>query len=130
MDNNYNNSYQQGQYQQQNPYGQQGQYQTNPYQPTNQYNPYQQPNYQYNQQLEEPVSMGDWLGTLLLFGFVPCVGFILMLVWAFSSNTKKSKSNFCKAYLIMMLINIAVGILIAVLFGGAIAALFNNAYYY
>lgn len=136
MDNNYNNSYQQGQYQQQNPYGQQGQYQQNPYgqqnqyQPTNQYNPYQQPGYQYNQELEEPVSMGDWLGTLLLFSFVPCVGIILMFVWAFGSNTKKSKANFCKAYLIMVLINIGVAILIGVLFGGAIAALLGSVSYY
>lgn len=78
----------------------------NPYQQTNQYQPYQQPYTPYQPELEEPISMGDWLGSLALFGFVPCVGLIVCIVWAFSKNTKKSKSNFCKAYLIMMLINL------------------------
>lgn len=118
MDNYTNNSaYQQPQYQQN----------TNPYQMTNQYQP-QQTGYQ--PQLEEPVSIGDWVGSLLLFNLVPCVGLILCIVWAFSKNTKKSKANFCKAYLIIMLATIVLTLIISLVFGGMIASMLNSIAYY
>ncbi len=50
--------------------------------------------------LEEPVSMGEWLISLLLL-MIPCANIILMFVWAFSKTEKKSKSNFFKAELII-----------------------------
>ncbi len=59
----------------------------------------------------KPMSVGDWVITLLLTG-IPIVGFILLLVWAFSSDTNPSKQNWAKAYLIFMV----VGIVIAALF--------------
>lgn len=116
MDNNFSNDYQQ-----QNT--QNAQYQAQ----TPQYQPYQQGGYQ--PQVEEPVSIGDWVGSLLLFNFVPCVGLILCIVWAFSKNTKKSKANFCKAYLIIMLISIALSVLIGVVFGGIIGAALSGTMY-
>lgn len=94
----------------------------NEYQQTNQYQPNQQPYGVYQPEVEEPVSLGDWIGSLLLFNFVPCVGLIMCIIWAFSKNTKKSKANFCKAYLIIMLIGLALSIIMGVAFGGAIAA--------
>ncbi len=51
--------------------------------------------------LEEPMSMGDWLVTMLIM-LIPCVNIIMMFVWAFNKNEKKSKSNFFKAELIFM----------------------------
>ena len=51
--------------------------------------------------LEEPMSMGEWIVTLLIM-MVPCVNIIMMFVWAFSKTEKKSKSNFFKAELIFM----------------------------
>ena len=84
----------------------------------------------YQPELEEAVSVGDWIGTLLLFSFVPCIGFILCLVWAFSKNTKKSKANFCKAYLIIMLISVVLSVVLGVVFGGVIAAAMANVGYY
>ena len=74
--------------------------------------------------LEEPVSMGEWMVSLLLM-LIPCVNIILMFVWAFSKTEKKSKSNFFKAQLIMVGIVFAlylVIILMAVFFGVAAAA--------
>jgi len=88
---------------------------------------YQQPGYQqpiqYNNQtnLEEPMSVSDWIVTLLLL-CIPCVNFVLMIVWAFSSSEKKSKSNLFKAYLILILIVIAIYVVIFILFGASIIA--------
>lgn len=91
--------------------------------------PQQAPQQGFRPQLEEPVSIGDWIGSLLLFSFVPCVGLILCIVWAFSKNTKKSKANFCKAYLIVMLISVVLSLLIAVVFGGIIGAAVSSGLY-
>ena len=51
--------------------------------------------------LEEPVTKGEWAICFLLM-MIPCVGFIMMFVWAFSSSEKKSKSNFFKVQLIFV----------------------------
>lgn len=95
--------------------------------PGYQYNPYNngyQPAYQPMQtDLEEPVSMGEWLITLLIM-IVPCVNIIMVFVWAFSSDTKKSKSNYFKAALIFAAIYIVVCLLFAVVLGNALAAEF------
>jgi len=50
-------------------------------------------------ELEEPVSLGEWLVSILLM-CIPCVNIVLMFVWAFGGNVKKSKSNYFKATLI------------------------------
>lgn len=97
----YQNSYQQSSYQQ-NSY-QQPQYQG--YQP-----------YQYNGDMEEPMSLKEWLITDLLL-MIPCVNFILMFVWAFSSSEKKSKSNFFKAQLIFAGCILAFYIVLIFIFG-------------
>ena len=51
--------------------------------------------------LEEPVTKGEWAICFLLM-MIPCVGVIMMFVWAFSSTEKKSKSNFFKVQLIFV----------------------------
>ena len=89
-------------------------------QPVYQQQAYQQPQMYNNQtNLEEPVTVGEWLVTWLLL-LIPCVNIVLMFVWAFSSSQKKSKSNFFKAYLILMLIVIVIYILVLVIFGATI----------
>lgn len=105
-------------YQGQNPNGYQGGY------PNNYQNEYQglypgyqngMPEFYQNRNydgLEEPVSIGEWIITLLVM-MIPCVNFIMMLIWAFSSSTKKSKSNLCKAYLIVLGAGLAIYLLIA-----------------
>ncbi|MCR5417394.1 MAG: hypothetical protein K6E84_00580 [Lachnospiraceae bacterium] len=70
------------------------------------------PNYNI-EGLEEPVTMGEWLVTMLLM-MVPCVNIILMFVWAFSKTEKKSKSNFFKVELIMMGILLAIYIIVII----------------
>lgn len=120
MNNGYNSGYQGEQFQ--TAQGE-GQYQ--------QYPQYQQPvTPAYQPELEEPVSMADWVGSLLLFNFVPCIGLIICIVWAFSKDTKKSKANFCKAYLIIYLIGLVIGIIVAVVIVSLIAAGFFEYGYY
>lgn len=128
MDN--NNLYEQGNQNteqgQQQPYNQGGSqgYQ----QPYNQgYNqgyqqPYQQQSYQQDSELEEPVTFGDWMLSLLLM-MIPCVNIIMMFVWAFSSGTKKSKSNYFKAVLVWTLIWVVLSILMMIGLGATIASI-------
>lgn len=63
-----------------------------------------------------PVSIGNWMLTLLLT-FIPLVNIIMLLVWAFSSSTPPSKSNWAKAALLWMLIFFAIGILMSLIGG-------------
>ena len=88
-------------------------YNDNNYDSGNSSNPYEQANAAGEQspygtmdtvEKEEPVSVLDWVGTLLLT-MIPCAALIVYIIWAFGSGTKKSKSNYCKAYLIVALIS-------------------------
>ena len=98
----------------------------------NQQTSYQQPSYQqsnYQQQYgvsdrESPMSVGQYVGTFLL-GAIPLAGFILYIVWAFSSDTNINKKNFCRAWLIMYLIGIALYIIFIVIIFGALASTGN-----
>ena len=107
-------------------------YQQTAYQQTYQYqpqSPYQQPMYQqpmYQQpygygdsNLEEPVTIGEWISSMLIC-CIPIVGFIMMFVWAFGSDTKKSKANFYKASLLMSAIVLGIYIVFFVILFGAI----------
>lgn len=116
---------------QNNPY-QDNAYQNNTYQ-NNQYQPYQQyqgsyQNYQpYPQSqldLEEPVKLSEWIVTMLIM-MVPCVNIVMVFVWAFSQNEKKSKSNFFKASLIMA----AVFLVIYIFFAIVLVALLGISYF-
>ena len=99
-------------------------------QPQYQQQPYQQPQYQQAPagDLEEPVSFGEWMITLLIM-MIPCVNFVMMFVWAFG-NSKKSKSNYFKASLVWALIGIVITVLIVVIGGASVASIINQATYY
>ena len=77
--------------------------------PYNNYNGNYQMPYQQNSplDLEEPMKMSEWLISLLIT-LIPCVGIIMIFVWAFGSTEKKSKSNFFKAYLVFGVIRIVI----------------------
>lgn len=98
-------------------------YQQAPYQQP----PYQQP-YQPMGELEEPVSFGEWMLTLLLM-CIPCVNIILMFVWAFGKSAKKSMANYFKATLAWMAIWIVICILISVIAGASVASIIGASYY-
>ena len=98
------NGYQNGY--QTNDWGQQGYYQNyqqNYYQNGNGY--YQDPR---KQNLEEPMSVGEWILVMLITA-IPCVNIIMLFVWAFGNGTKKSKTNWARATLILALIGAVIG---------------------
>ncbi len=55
------------------------------------------------------ISTGGWLGTLLLMS-IPIVNIILLIVWAASTGENPTRRNFARAYLVIMLISIIVGV--------------------
>jgi uncharacterized integral membrane protein len=63
-------------------------------------------------------SVGDWMVTLLIMS-IPVVNFIVLLIWAFSSNTDPIKANFSKAALLWLLI---IMVLYMLFFGALIGA--------
>jgi hypothetical protein len=110
----------------QQPYGQQT-YGQQPYQQPYGQQSYQQP-YMQGDDLEEPVSIGEWMISILLM-LIPCVNIIMIFVWAFGSGTKKSKSNYFKAALIWALIIIAVSVVLGILTAVVGVSVFNSMYY-
>ena len=114
----YQGQYQQGQY----AYNQQNQYQQPQYQSGYQYQ--QQPQYQYVPVGEQPLSVGQWVGTLLLM-LIPVVNIVMLFVWAFG-NGHKDRSNFAKAELIISIIIIAITVVLTILG----VSLFSSLYYY
>lgn len=87
------------------------------------------PNYQAPVQprnnVEEPVSLGEWIGTILL-SLIPCVNIVLLFVWAFSSTEKKSKSNWAKATLIILAIAIVVYIILVIALVASIGSVLSS----
>jgi hypothetical protein len=82
-------------------------------------------NYQssYAPPVQAPITVGDWVVTLLIM-FIPLVNLIMLFVWAFSGGTNLSKANWAKATLIWML----VGLVLGILFWGAIGSMFLGAF--
>lgn len=75
----------------------------------------------YSPEMEEPVSIGEWIIAMLIM-MVPCVNIIMMFVFAFGSSSKKSKSNYFKASLIMVGIVFAIYLLLAIVIAAVGAA--------
>ena len=108
-----------GQYQNAGQYQNDGQYQNNG-QPQNEnpgyfpHSPYQGAPLRPDGRVdgpEDPVKVSEWLLTMLVLA-IPCVNLIMLFVWGFGGVEKRSKSNYCKAYLIWM----AIGFVICILF--------------
>ncbi|MEZ5461593.1 hypothetical protein [Dokdonella sp.] len=57
------------------------------------------------------MSLGDWIITFIVL-MIPLVNIIMVFVWGFSKTTNPNKANFCKAYLILMLISIVLFLLL------------------
>ena len=61
-----------------------------------------------------PVSIADWLITLLIL-LIPVLNIIMLLVWSFKKSTHRSKANFSKAILVLLLIIVfLVGLILAI----------------
>ncbi len=71
----------------------------------------------------QPISMWGYFGYEILFA-IPCIGFILLLVFSFGGTRNKNLKNFARSYFCMFII-IAVIVLLMVVSGGA-AAVFSS----
>ena len=80
-----------------------------------------QPNPLNESQLYSPLTVGDWIITSIILA-IPIVGFVMLFVWGFGSNTHPSKANWAKASLIVM----GIGFVIIVVFFGSIFGVFIN----
>ena len=65
-----------------------------------------------------PVSVGGWLGTLLLSA-IPLVNLVLWIVWAFAAK-RPSRRNFAVALLILTAISLALSLAAVSLYGSQI----------
>lgn len=93
--------------------------QTNYNRPNYQHSNYQQPYGGFD--TEKPISVGQYMGIILL-RFVPIVGLILYIIWAFSSDININKRNLCRAFLLLPLILIAVYIIIVIIITAILTA--------
>lgn len=69
----------------------------------------------------QPMALKDWIFTFLLL-LIPIANIVLMFVWAFGKDVNSSKKTYFQAMLIMS----AVGIVISILFAGAISSIIMN----
>ena len=67
------------------------------------------------------VSVKEWLITNLIM-MIPLVNIVMMLVWAFGSNTNPNKANYFKAALILFGIVMVIYLVLAVVLFGSVAA--------
>jgi len=77
-----------------------------------------------NQQVgssNEAMSVGQWILTILV-GIIPCVGLIMYIVWAVSSNGNSNRKNYCIASLIVSTILVVITIVMYVAFFAVIIA--------
>ncbi|MFW6020072.1 MAG: hypothetical protein ACOCPM_05775 [Bacteroidales bacterium] len=82
---------------------------------------YQQPEAPRQNMNDYSVSVGEWIVTLIIAA-VPLVNIIMLFVWGFGDNTKKSKANWAKAMLIFIAIGIVLWLIIALVVGSAFLA--------
>jgi hypothetical protein len=67
----------------------------------------------------------DWVVTYLVM-MIPCVGIVMMFVWAFGSSGNVNRKNYARAILILMGILIAVYIVIFVIIGATLGSLWYD----
>ncbi len=71
-------------------------------------------------QYEKPMSLGDWLITIIV-QMIPCVGIIMLFVWAFGEGNI-NRRNYCRASLIVTAVVVVLGV---ILYGAFAAFIFS-----
>lgn len=71
------------------------------------------------------MSTGQWVATYLIM-MIPCVGQIMMFVWAFGSSGNLNRRNYARAVLIIMGVIFALYLIIAIIFGAAVFSIFQG----
>ena len=55
----------------------------------------------YDDEDRNEISTGEWIVSLIL-SYIPLIGLIMLLVWAFGGGTSPTKANWAKAQLIIV----------------------------
>ncbi len=76
----------------------------------------------------KPISMWGYFGYQLLFS-IPCVGFILLLVFSFGGTKNINLKNYARSFFCFLILAVIISIIIFIAIGGA-AALTASRYYY
>ena len=71
------------------------------------------------EKIERPQSVADWVITIFIT-YIPLVNIIMLLIWAFDSETPLNKKNWAKARMIWILIGIAISTIFFTIFGAAL----------
>lgn len=64
-----------------------------------------------------PISMWGYFGYQLLFA-IPCVGFIMLLVFAFGGTRNLNLRNFARSYFCFTIVMVILVVVLILLFGG------------
>lgn len=70
-----------------------------------------------NTALDAPLTVLDFF-LMSLLSFVPIIGFIFLLIWAFLGNTNINRKNYARAALIWILVSIGLVILLSIIGDG------------
>lgn len=79
----------------------------------------------YPNDIEKPVSLGDWIITIIVLA-IPLVNLIMLFVWGFGSEVSESKKNFCRAELIIIGVVFALSIILFVVIGISAASAISH----
>ncbi|HIW20454.1 MAG TPA: hypothetical protein H9887_00295, partial [Candidatus Dorea intestinavium] len=102
---------------------------------------YQGQNYNYNQgsynqntsmdpMLDNtPLTLKEWIITLILVA-IPCVGIVMLIMWAVSKAGNINRKRFAQAQLIIGAAAVIIYLLIMLIFGASFMTMFGGGYYY
>ncbi|NLB16511.1 MAG: hypothetical protein GX827_06855 [Clostridiales bacterium] len=76
-------------------------------------------------ELNAPMTVGQYFLFFLVCS-IPLVGFIMQLVWAFSSDTNINRKNLSRAMLIWTLIGLAISIISMIIFSVAFTGILSE----
>ncbi|SDM67672.1 zinc ribbon domain-containing protein [Acetanaerobacterium elongatum] len=65
-----------------------------------------------NTNMAPVLGMGSYIGMMLLSG-IPFVGFIMLLIWAFSSSENPNKKNYARA---VLLLSVIISVLVTIIY--------------
>lgn len=71
------------------------------------------------------ISTSDWMISIFV-AFIPLIGVVMLLIWAFSKGIPETKANWAKAMLLWTLICIMLGVIFMVIFGSLL--FWNDSY--
>lgn len=65
---------------------------------------------------DTPMTLGQWVGTIILTTWFGLISLILCIVWGVSADTPINKKRYCQAMIIIQAIGLVVGIIFAIVF--------------